>query len=182
MHDKWLTKLDDRSDNSKEEFAAHFRTKYADSAMPIWIAVELLDFGPLSILLSGMRYSDLQTISKSYGGLAPHLIKSWARAINGVRNVCAHHARLWNKPLIEQPAMVKPGQYADLDHLSHAPGTNKRVYAAFAVMRALLREVNPRTKWADRLKEHVRSFPSAPNIGIADAGFPEGWQDLPLWK
>ncbi|SEH79362.1 Abortive infection bacteriophage resistance protein [Rhizobium tibeticum] len=181
-HDGWLKQLDDRAASSKEEFANHFRSKYPNSHMPIWIAVELLDFGPLSHLLAGMRYADLQTISKSYGGLQPHLIKSWIRALCGVRNVCAHHSRLWNKPLVDQPALPRQGEVPEMDHLAHTPGGNRRIYAAFSVMQTLLKLVNPRTKWAERLKAHMATFPAAPNVTIADAGFPANWEQLPLWK
>lgn len=181
-HTGWLQKLDERAATSKEEFAVHFRTKYPTSSMPIWMGVELLDFGPLSHFLAGMRYADLQIISRNYGGLRPHLIKSWARALCGVRNVCAHHARLWNKPLIDQPALPRQKELPELDHLVSGGVPNKRVYAALAVLQVLLKQANPRTKWADRLKAHMATFPNAPNIKIADAGFPPDWEKLPLWQ
>ncbi|MEW9837988.1 Abi family protein [Mesorhizobium sp. ZMM04-4] len=179
---EWLNKLDAKEASSKEEFANHFRAKYPGEKMPIWIAVELLDFGPLSIFLSGMRYPDLQRISNSYGLQQPHLVKSWIRSMSALRNVCAHHSRLWNKPLIDQPALPAKGAVPELDHLASAPGGNQRLYAALAVMKFLLKRVNPRTKWADRLKAHVSTFPNAPNIKLADAGFPVDWETLPLWS
>lgn len=181
MHASWLARLDDKAATSKEEFAVHFRTKYLDSLMPIWVAVELLDFGPLSHFISGMRFSDLTKISASYGGLRPHLLKSWVRSLTGIRNICAHHSRLWNRPLVDQPALPRGGEIPELDHWIQMPDPNRRIYAALAVMQILLRQVNPRTKWADRLKAHVATFPAAPNITIADAGFPTGWQSLRLW-
>jgi abortive infection bacteriophage resistance protein len=182
MYSGWLQKLDEKESSSKEEFAVHFRAKYPGEHMPIWIAVELLDFGPLSILLSGMRYSDLQVVSHSYGGLRPHLIKSWVRSLSAIRNVCAHHSRLWNKPLVDQPALPNIGEVPELNHLLNMPGANQRIYAALAIMRVLLKRINPRTKWAERLKAHVATFPAAPNIKIADAGFPPDWDSLPLWN
>lgn len=182
MHTGWLRKLDERAVSSKEEFADHFRTKYPGEHMPVWIAVELLDFGPLSHFLSGMRYADVQMISASYGGLRPHLVKSWARSLSVIRNVCAHHSRLWNKPLVDQPALPNQGEIPELDHLLQMPGANRRLYAALAIMRVLLKRINPRTNWADRLKAHMATFPTAPNIKIAHAGFPANWADLPLWN
>ncbi|ARP68314.1 abi family protein (plasmid) [Mesorhizobium sp. WSM1497] len=182
MHTGWLRKLDKRAATSKEEFAVHFRTKNPGETMPVWIAVELLDFGPLSPFLSGMRYSDVQAISASYGGLRPLLIKSWTRSLSGIRNVCAHHSRHWNKPLVDQPALPNHGEIPDLDHLSQMAGANRRLYAALAIMRLLLKQINPRTNWADRLKTHMAQFPTAPNIKIGHAGFPANWAALPLWN
>ncbi|UVK43253.1 Abi family protein [Mesorhizobium sp. AR07] len=145
-------------------------------------AVELLEFGPLSHFLSGMKYPDLMAISASYGGLRPHLIKSWVRALCGIRNVCAHHSRFWNRPLVDQPSLPRAQEVPHLDHLLGDPDSNKRLYAALAIMQTLLKTVNPRTKWADRLKAHVATFPQSPHITIASAGFPPNWQALPLWN
>lgn len=181
-YEKWLGMLDSRVATSKEEYASHFRSKYAGSQMPIWIAVELLDFGPLSHFLSGMKYSDLQKISKSYGSIPQHLIKSWIRSLCGVRNVCAHHSRLWNRPLVHQPTLPKAGQILELDHITETTTLNRRLYAALAIMRLLLLQVNPRTKWARRLSDHIRTFPASPHINIASVGFPENWRKLPLWN
>ncbi|MER9159080.1 Abi family protein [Mesorhizobium sp. M0778] len=179
MYTDWLNKLDGKEADSKEEFAVHFRTKYNGDQMPVWVAVELLDFGPLSIFLSGMKYADLQLIAASYG-IRFHLVKSWIRSLSAIRNVCAHHSRLWNKPLIDQPALPSQGEIPVLDHM--IAGGNKRLYAALAIIRLLLKQINPRTKWADRLKAHMATFPAAPNIKVSDMGFPADWEKLPLWN
>jgi abortive infection bacteriophage resistance protein len=181
MYAEWLRKLDSKELTSKEEFAVHFRNKHHGDQMPIWIAVELLDFGPLSIFLSGMRYTDLQVIAASYGIPRQHLVKSWIRSLSAIRNICAHHSRLWNKPLIDQPALPRQGEIEALDHILAIPNGNHRLYAALAIMRLLLKEINPRTKWADRLRDHMDTFPDAPNIKPSDMGFPENWQRLDLW-
>jgi abortive infection bacteriophage resistance protein len=181
MYSEWLRRLDDKEANSKEEFADHFRKKYNGEKMPIWIAVELLDFGPLSIYVSGIRFADLQHISASYGIDRPHLLKSWVRSISALRNICAHHSRLWNKPLIDQPALTVPGEIEYLDHIALIDGCNRRIYAALAIIQFLLKQISPRSKWADRLKAHMATFPDAPNITIADMGFPANWEEQRLW-
>lgn len=181
MYAQWLEKLDGKEAHSKEEFAVHFRTKYPGDRMPVWIAVELLDFGPLSIFLSGMTYPDLKLVATSYGIARPHLLASWIRSVSEIRNICAHHSRLWNKPLIHQPALPQLGEISELDHLVARQNSNRRLYAALALMQHLLRQANPRTKWASRLKAHLATFPQAPNKSVADMGFPDGWENLPLW-
>src|SRR5690606_740646 len=79
-----FAKLDQKETESKEEFAVHFRTKYAGQKMPIWMVVELLDFGPLSVFLSGMRYPDVSRVAASYGiegRNGPHLLRRWIRCL-----------------------------------------------------------------------------------------------------
>lgn len=181
-HQQWLTRLDDKASDSKEEFAAHFRSKYPQQHMPVWIAIELLDFGPLSIALKGMKYIDQKAIASNYGLPSAALLTSWIWSLSGVRNVCAHHARLWNKPLVVQPSLPALGLLPDLDHLRTAPGTNSRLYAAAAIIRYILRRINPRSEWHKRLASHLLSFPTSQVITLSAAGFPSDWQSQPLWN
>lgn len=180
-HTEWLANLDRKARTSKEEFAAHFRTKYPRSHMPIWIAVELLDFGPLSMFLSGMKWADVEAIGLTCGAPSRDIFATWIRSLSGVRNTCAHHARLWNKPLVDQPRMPPLGTIPFLDHLSNTPFGSKRLYAACAIARYLLLQVNPRTQWPNRLREHLAAFPANQYISPRTIGFPEGWENLDLW-
>ena len=178
----WLSRLDEKAKDSKEEFASHFRKKYFGSHMPIWVAVELLDFGPLSHLLTGMTYSDLTQIAQSYKLPDPVVLKGWIKSLSFVRNVCAHHSRLWNKALVNQPPMPPRGALLDFDHVAISPYGAKRVYVAFCIMRQLLRAVNPRTDWSSRFKDTIKTFPASPHISLKTAGFPIDWEKLPLWN
>jgi abortive infection bacteriophage resistance protein len=181
-HTEWLRKLDEKAKSSKEEFAVHFRTKYSGSHMPVWIAVELLDFGPLSHFLAGMRWADKQAIARQHGVPRPDLFVSWIRSLSVVRNVCAHHARLWNKPLVDQPRPPNVGEIPMLDHLMSSPYRNTRLYAACALARYVLHAVNPRSQWPLRLQEHLKTFPQSPHISLQASGFPTDWDQLPLWQ
>lgn len=181
-HTEWLVTLDRKARTSKEEFAVHFKTKYPSSRMPIWIAVELLDFGPLSIFLSGMKWADVEAIAGTCGAPSRDVLATWIRSLSVVRNTCAHHARLWNKPLIDQPRMPPPGNVPLLDHVAASPFGTRRIYAACAIARYLLLQVNPRTEWSHRLKEHLASFPANQYISPRTMGFPDGWEDLELWS
>ena len=51
---------------SREDFVEHFRKTYS-TPLPIWMAVELWDFGMLSHFLSGMRHQDQATLAAKYG-------------------------------------------------------------------------------------------------------------------
>lgn len=181
-HADWLQQLDSKAQKSKEQFAEHFRQKYSTSAFPIWIAVELLDFGPLSILLNGLSYRDKQAIASQFAVPRPDLLTSWVRTLCNVRNICAHHARLWNKPIADQPRLPRNGEVPDLDHLLSLPAGPTRLYAPAAICRFLLRTINPSTSWAARLKAHLGSFPPNPYVSLANSGFPNQWENEKLWR
>ena len=179
-HQEWLQRLDAVAARSREEFVEHFRRTYS-TPLPIWMAVELWDFGMLSHFLSGMRHQDQATLAAKYGLPRPELLTGWVRSINFARNLCAHHSRLWNRPLVDQPPLPRNGEVAWLDHLAADTHAQKRYYAVAAILRYLLRFVNPTTSWATRLADHVADLPPAPGISIRHMGFPKDWAKLPLW-
>jgi abortive infection bacteriophage resistance protein len=107
-HAKFIQKLDEAYGRSREEFAEHFRSKYS-SDLPIWMSIELWDFGTLATVLNGMKSTDLDQLSCLYDLPKRRFLPSWAQSINFVRNVCAHHGRLWNRPLVQQPSPSRSG-------------------------------------------------------------------------
>jgi abortive infection bacteriophage resistance protein len=181
-HREWVQKLDERFLSSKDKFAEHFRTNYPNDDMPVWIAVELLDFGPLSRLISGMTHADRVKMGASYGGIDPKQLASWSHALSFVRNVCAHHSRLWNKPLINQPSLNGYANApADLRHVRAAPGGAARFYAIACVAQFMLRHANPRTSWRACFLDHVSTFPQSERLALEAAGFPRDWRQQALW-
>lgn len=182
-HRSWLNRLDARALDSKDDFAEHFRSKYPDDSMPIWVAVEMLDFGPLSMLVAGLRTKDRMKLGAEYDGLNEKLIPSWVRALSFARNVCAHHSRLWNKPLVNSPALTsKLSPPQDLLHVMAAPGKNTRYYALACTIQFMLKYVNPRTRWTERFVEVIDGFPATDRFTLTSSGFPEGWKQENLWN
>lgn len=93
---------------TKESFVIHHNNVYGDLA--IWVAIEILDFGSLSKLFSGMIYSDQQKFSSTYSAPIGNIFSKWLRSLTFIRNISAHHGRLWNINIINQsPLTVIPG-------------------------------------------------------------------------
>lgn len=180
-HVDWLAKLDDSFARSNEEFAKHFKTKYPHDHLPIWVATELWDFGMLSRFYAGMKYADRATIAAQYNVNDPAIFEAWLKSINFCRNLCAHHSRLWNRPLVRQAAFPAPGVTPLLDHLAGNTHAQTRLYGAAAAIRFLLLTINPATSWPHRLKAILDSIPNAPSISLNHTGFPADWNTLPLW-
>lgn len=176
----WQNRLDRQMARSKEIFVDHFKGKYPDSDMPIWIAVELWDFGMMSKLLSGMTTFHKRPVSEVYGITRPNVLPAWVRSINGVRNICAHHGRLWNR--INMYMVPSPNDDLDpLLHLSLPDLDRRRTYAVIAVLQYLIKTINPDSSWGSRTKELIATFPATDHFQLADAGFPDDWDSYSLW-
>jgi abortive infection bacteriophage resistance protein len=181
LHQIWLQKTDEGFNGSREEFAKHFRKKYAGEHPPIWVACEAWDFGAMSYLYGGLQHADATAIAGEYG-LSAEVLGSWIRAINVARNVCAHHSRLWNKPIPTQPKWPKAVSAPDLAHIAGDTLALTRIYGTAALTRFMLRHINPTTSWSGRLKALCATFPNSTVVSLNAAGFPAGWAARSLWN
>lgn len=181
-YDVWLRKLDDTLEKSKEDFVKHFKAKYPKDKPPLWIAVELWDFGMLSHFYEGCAHKDKVDMAANYGVSDPIAFGTWIRCLNDVRNICAHHSRLWNRPLINQPTILPKESIPLLSHIIGSPHSQKRLYTALAITKYLLRTIHPQSTWGLFLQEHMSTFPTHPSISIQQSGFPIDWLEKDLWK
>ncbi len=181
-HQEWLAKLDRKFALSHEEFVRHFKQKYPRENLPLWIAIELWDFGLLSVLLSGLKHADQEQLAAKYHLRRPELLTSWVRNLNHIRNICAHHSRFWNRSPIDQIAPPRVGETPMLDHLATDQRALVRIYASAAALQFLLRTIHPASSWAQRLKLHCASFRITERTNLTQAGFPVRWENFELWK
>jgi abortive infection bacteriophage resistance protein len=174
QHQVWLNKyrvLVQRA--RKQPFVQHHLQHYG--ALPIWAAVEVWDFGLLSKLFAGMQFDDQAQIAAIYGAPSGQAFAQWLRSLNFIRNVAAHHSRLWNINVVERSG-VPPGWPAELD--------NARPFFYFSLMQHLLGVICPRSSWGQRLADLLATdFPAATNPGLAleDFGAFEGWAQAAPW-
>ncbi|WP_413875705.1 Abi family protein [Albidovulum sp.] len=181
-HQDWLDAQDGKFSKSKEDFAEHFRRKYQGHHPPIWVATEVWDWGMLSHFVDGMRHADKDAIAVLYGNLTGRELVTWVRSLNDVRNICAHHSRLWNRGLKVQPKFPNIGDVPLLDHIQGQTLSQTRVYAALVIMRIMMTALHPATKWHHRIKELVGRAPTNSIIGIETAGFPHDWSRQGMWN
>jgi len=182
-HQQWLSKFEASLSRSKEEFVKHYRSKYG-LPLPIWVAVETWDFGMFSILYSGMQYKDQKTIALKYSISEPKVFASWLRSLNYIRNICAHHSRLWNRNMADQPKLPKYGEVLELDAFRGKQDLIARPFLIFCIMQYLLNRICPNSHWNERFKESVQAFPemSTGGVNANNMGLIDGWEKWTLWQ
>jgi len=186
-HQEWLEKLDRIIKRSKEDFIRHYKQKYG-LPFPIWVSVELWDFGLLSNFYKGLSVFDKSSIAKKYqlpeGKVVKNwqIMESWLRSINYVRNVAAHHSRLWNRNIIDQPKLPERGKMPAFEHAIGESATTSRVYIIFCILLHFMQQIYPNSSSPARLKEFILAFPVVPRLSIADMGFPDNWQQEAIWQ
>lgn len=180
--DAWLERYRQHQARAvSEDFIRHYVEKY-DARLPVWVATEIMELGQLVRLFGFMIDADQSLVSKDIANVSGAVFARWLKVINYVRNLCAHHARLWNRKLTYKVARF-PGNAVDLVHLNPAVASRERIYAVCALLAYLTDAIRPEDTWRRRLVMLVDGFPTGPTVSPErDMGFPEGWSALPLWS
>lgn len=180
IHQDCLEKLDREFARSRETFIDHFRTKYEETTRPpAWMIFEVCPFGLVTRMCVDMSdYSIHNDIAAAFGfpGTQRPIFESWIQSVVYVRNVCAHHSRLWNRKLVIKPQMFKKTAYPWID--TKGVG-NSQIYYFLSATFFLLQRIIPGTSFGQRLKQLLVSHP---NIPLVDMGFPADWESQDLWK
>jgi hypothetical protein len=106
---------------------------------------------------------------------------SWIKTLAFVRNISAHHARLWNAGIVSQPQVPKPFEAAQLVHIGSDVVRRSRVYGAAAVASHLVKRIHAGTTWSGRMQAHWLAFPGMPFATPAQGGFLPGWDQEAIW-
>ena len=174
-HQVWLERYENLvRQNRRQPFVAHNLTKH--QKLPIWVAIEILDFGALSRLFAGMKYADKNAIAAKYGLAGGIELEQWLRSLNLIRNVAAHHSRLWNMNILElSPVPQYDAQWQQLN--------NARPFMYFCLMQKLLATICPNSGWRTRFRGLVSAFPEPANKAVTakDFGAVAGWETWGLW-
>lgn len=169
-------KLRDVTKQSKAVFVLHFKRMYGDvhADLPLWMMVELMSFGMMFTFFRGVDKQIKRNIANEYG-IKFGVLESWLYSLNTVRNICAHHGRLWNRILGIKPLIpIKDKQWHDPISVS-----NDRVFCILSLLRYMLKVAAPQSKWQNRLEMLINNYSDIPVIAM---GFPENWKDCPIWK
>lgn len=174
---QFADKLTKTQSRSSEEFVAHHEKNH-DGRLPVWVVTEILEFGQLVTLLSLAPFEQRRRIANQYSARADEL-ESWMRAANFIRNVCAHHARLWNRKLVIRP-LVK--HRCNDPVLSGAAQSAERVYGALVLIAFLLRR-GEFIEEIDAISRVLNSFPTdIPSVDITHMGASRDWKHQPIWQ
>jgi abortive infection bacteriophage resistance protein len=181
-HASWLQRYNELVRRSKEDFIKHYRQKHG-LPLPIWVAIEIWDFGTMSIFYSGMKGADRDAIAQKFNVPDGRYLFSWLRSLNYLRNLCAHHSRLWNRNIIDQPILPSSPLAGDLQHLSSAKMV-ARPFTLFCLLQRMMREICPNSQWHERFKAHMAAFPNDMNgrCNLKQMGCPDDWENWQLWQ
>lgn len=175
-HANSLSKIGEEYKRSDEEFIVAYRGKYNNPIPPSWMTLEITSFGTLSLLYKNLKNGKYKRDIAHHFGLADTVFETWIHSIVYLRNVCAHHTRLWNRAMSIQPQIPRNPR---LNWLSNTQVANNRTYFILSMVAYLLQTINPKNNFTNKFRELLQKYP---NVDTRALGFPANWENEPLWK
>ena len=133
-------------------------------------AIERIEVYLRSGLANALAMEDAASL-----GVHDKVLCSWIEVLNIIRNMAAHHGRLWNRTMGIRPKIPQK------DSAWHAPVEigNDRMFGVLSICRYCLRRIAPQSQWQTRLED---LFGNSPSIPIQKLGFPANWKSSPIWQ
>jgi len=163
-------------EKTKEEFIAHFQTKYSDDFPPVWMIAEVIPFGTLGGIFNNLKSAKLKKKVAARFGLSSPVFSSWIIALVNLRNLCCHHSRTWNRETAVVPVEPNSPVFPWIDSTKTDA---KRIYYRICIIKYLLFTVSPNNRFTQKLESLLAEYPT---VDIRAMGFPAGWKNEPLWK
>lgn len=145
-----------------------------------WMIFETATFGTLSKMYKNLlNQSPLKSrIANEFGLYSARELSSWLEAISVLRNIIAHHSRIWYKIFSKKPTSIN--RHRDKWMLSSlTEHQRKRAFGVMSCLLYLCNAINPE----NTIKQDIKNlFDSYPNIPIFMIGFTRGWKENPIWE
>ncbi|WP_418186994.1 Abi family protein [Aliarcobacter lanthieri] len=164
-YSKTLIKLKSELDRNRNEiFIKHHFEKYSEELPPIWVSVEVMTIGQISNWYSNIKDRKYrQIIAKSYD-LDEKILSSFLHHLTIIRNISAHHSRLWNKKFTIDFILPNfPKELNDKFNLS----SRKYIYNTLIMCEYLLNIIDENNNWKIRLDELIDKY----RINTKNMGF-----------
>ena len=177
-HKNLIKSIRQETDRSKkEDFVEHFKNKYGDQHhdLPLWMAVEIMSFGTFLSFYNGIASHERKAAAQEFDLVLP-LLDSWILTLNVIRNICAHHGRLWNRELGVKPKIPRQDKYPNW-HIPVATPPD-RLFSVLTIIKYLLHYIAPQSAWPKRLANLLSEYTDIP---LNFMGFPENWRTHALW-
>ena len=168
-------KTDVGHDNSRvsgrQAYIKHYYEKYSDPELPpSWMVFEVLSLGSVSKIFKNLTRENQKPIAQIYK-LDASLFASWLHSLSYLRNLAAHHQRLWNRKYTIKPAVAKK--------LASELRSQDRFYAQAVVIQFLLETISSESNWKHNLSTLFSRYRS---VDINRMGFPVDWISRDLWN
>jgi len=158
-----LKKLSSIYETSKDRRIKHYKDNYSNPPLPaIWTLKEQLTFGAASRLIKALDNNIAKEIAISFGIHTEVLFEKWVEALVDLRNICAHHDRLFNRTFQKQIGHYTRGSIPN----QNVP--NNKLRAILQCIDYMMHSAGSPVRIEDNVKKILLKYPE---IHLSEAGY-----------
>ena len=176
-----LEELQKEFNRSQEIFVKAQYMRYQGQDADAWKILEVASLGTLSKLYKNLKNKlpEKAIIANEMGLNSTFTFVGWLESIAYIRNIIAHHSRLWGRTMIKRPSMqlnnpagawfAKPLKQGQLD----------KSFSTISCMVYLCGFLRASQDIKSKIVNLVNAYP---NVPVYKLGFFNQWQSEPLWQ
>lgn len=158
-----------------------YQPAYNFQTLSIWELISAMSFGQLSKWFNSLNDRAIrQSIAQTYG-MDESVLRPALRHLVKIRNVCAHHEKLWDAIVATKLRLPRVLNYSANATAAFTKPDNGKVYNALVMVMYLLDVITPHSDWSARLIALKEKSPYD-DIPDEDMGFPQGWRQYDFWQ
>ena len=180
-HRKLLDHLRREFSYSQEIFIKDHKNRFRNIDAEAWKIMEIASLGTLSKFYKNLKHQlpEKAIIAKEMGLNLHSELASWLEAITYVRNIIAHHSRLWSRNMVKRPIAALNNPSGEWFNNSLTEVQKKKVFLIISTMIYLCNKVTPNHQIKKKILQLVQLNPKIP---IYKIGFLNNWKNQPLWR
>lgn len=177
-HVKNIAQLQKELARSDELFIKHYQNTYTfPDEPPIWVVCEVMSFGLLSKWLKSMKPGEpCNKIARAYQ-LDYDVLVSFIEYLAYLRNLCAHHSRVWNRKTTKTIKIPRSKPSEIISSFNNEPRSSRKLYNPLVLVIHLLKIICPDNHFKNRLIALMEKH----DIPLSAMGFPYDWQRRSVW-
>ena len=183
QYDALIDKLKYEYNESDEVFIDHFKNKYknVNELPPIWMCTELMTLGELSKWIQAIKATKDKKAVADWFNIPLIAFASFLKNITVLRNLSAHHARVWNRVF----SCNMSTSFLEIDFFKNnlnkeefIDTKRKNLYNRIVMIEYVLRQLNSPVKFISEIKDLIGRY----NIPLESMGFPANYSEMPIWN
>lgn len=177
-HTDSLIEVDKELSRTKEIFIkSHYNEYGAKHRPPAYKTLEVISFGCLSKLYSNLKneIGAKNRVAKEFNLPNHNFLKSWLQSFNIIRNIIAHHSRIWNRNIDFAPKFLHKTEFAFIEQ----PKNEKTIYYLLSCIIFVLNKVSENHSIKEKL---ITLFEENDFINLTEMGMPNNWREQEIWK
>jgi abortive infection bacteriophage resistance protein len=181
LHSKNVTSLIREFGYSQEIFIIDHKNRYPNDDPEAWKIMEIASMGTLSKFYKTLRHSlpAKALIAKGMGLNLHKELASWLEAIVYVRNIIAHHSRLWSRDMVKRPTLKINNPKGKWLNRPLKDAQKQKAFLIISCMLYLCNKVTPNHQIKTKIKDLIQQNPHIP---VYKLGFFDDWELQDLWK